>query len=156
MGCRNGFGGNPNNRIGCTEALTLLGCTNDVQCPEDKVCRLSQGRKQCIAACSALQCGPGAICTARNHVGKCTCPPGLFTGDPYGGGCKNVNCLENDDCPSDKYCDRLSYTCLNVCKSGICGDGAVCTVENHQHKCTCPPDTQPAPAPEVKCEKLRD
>ena len=154
--CRNGFGGNPDNRIGCTEALTLLGCTNDVQCPEDKVCRLSQGRKQCIAACSALQCGPGAICTARNHVGKCTCPPGLFTGDPYGGGCKNVNCLENDDCPSDKYCDRLSYTCLNVCKSGICGDGAVCTVENHQHKCTCPPDTQPAPAPEVKCEKLRD
>ena len=101
--------------------------------------RLSQGRKQCIPACTALQCGPGAICTARNHVGKCTCPPGLFTGDPYGGGCKNVNCLENDDCPSDKYCDRLSYTCMNVCKAGICGDGAICTVENHQHKCSCPP-----------------
>ena len=58
---------------------------------------------------------------------------GLFTGDPYGNGCKQVNCLENDDCAYDKYCDRLSYTCMNVCKTGICGDEAVCTVENHRY-----------------------
>jgi hypothetical protein len=153
--CRNGFGGNPDNRVGCTEALTI-GCSDDVQCKEDHVCRLFQGRKQCIPACNALQCGPGAICTARNHVGKCTCPPGLFTGDPYGKGCQNVNCLENDDCPVDKYCDRLSYTCMNVCKAGICGDDAICTVDDHAHRCTCPPGYQPDPAPEVKCTQLRD
>ena len=81
---------------------------------------------------------------------------GLFTGDPYGNGCKQVNCLENDDCAQDKYCDRLSYTCMNVCKTGICGDEAVCTVENHSHKCTCPPGYQPDPSPEVKCTKLRE
>jgi hypothetical protein len=65
--------------------------------------------------------------------------PGLFTGDPYREGCKAVNCIENDDCPADKFCDRLSYTCLNVCKADMCGEGAVCTVENHAHRCACPP-----------------
>ena len=155
--CTNGYAGNPDNRKGCTEALTL-GCSSDVQCPEDQVCRLSQGRKTCIPACTALQCGPGAICTSRNHVAKCTCPPGLFTGDPYGStkGCSQVNCLENDDCPASKYCDRLSYTCMDVCKTGICGDAAVCVVENHSHRCTCPPGFQPDPSPEVKCAKLQD
>ena len=133
-----------------------VGCSSDVQCKEDEVCRLSQGRKSCIKACTALNCGPGGICTARNHVAKCQCPPGLFTGDPYGKGCKQVNCLENDDCAQDKYCDRLSYTCMNVCKTGICGDEAVCTVENHSHRCTCPPGYQPDPSPEVKCTELQE
>ena len=36
--CSNGFGGNPDNRGGCSEALKI-GCATDVQCPEDQVCR---------------------------------------------------------------------------------------------------------------------
>ena len=67
--------GNPDNRQGCTQAL-IAKCINDGQCKEDEVCRLSQGKKSCIPACTALNCGPGGICTARNHVAKCTCPPG--------------------------------------------------------------------------------
>ena len=81
---------------------------------------------------------------------QCSCPPGLFSGDPYKGGCRNVNCLENDDCPKDKYCDRLSFTCLNACRNGICGDGAVCRVDNHSPRCACPPGFKPDPTPELR------
>ena len=51
---------------------------------------------------------------ARNHIGKCTCPKGIYKGDPYNSGCQKVNCIENDDCPANEYCDRLSYTCRSV------------------------------------------
>ena len=69
------FTGNADNRQGCTQSLKER-CTTDGQCKEDEVCRLSQGKKSCIPACTALNCGPGGICAARNHVAKCTCPPG--------------------------------------------------------------------------------
>ena len=69
------FTGNADNRQGCTQSLKEK-CTTDGQCKEDEVCRLSQGKKSCIPACTALNCGPGGICAARNHVAKCTCPPG--------------------------------------------------------------------------------
>ena len=52
--------------------------------------------------------------TTRNHIGKCTCPKGVYKGDPYNSGCQKVNCVENDDCPANEYCDRLSYTCRSV------------------------------------------
>ena len=73
--CSAGTVGNADNRQGCTQSLKEK-CTTDGQCKEDEVCRLSQGKKSCIPACTALNCGPGGICAARNHVAKCTCPPG--------------------------------------------------------------------------------
>ena len=152
--CNPGYSGTPDSRVGCFQSVK--GCSNDAQCKEAEVCRVSGNQGTCVQACSALRCGPSAICMARNHIGKCTCPPGLFTGDPYRDGCKAVNCIENDDCPADKFCDRLSYTCLNVCKADMCGEGAVCTIENHAHRCACPPGYQPDPSPEVRCSKLKD
>jgi hypothetical protein len=108
------------------------------------------------SACARLACGPGAVCVARNHVGKCSCPSGgLFKGDPYRDGCKEVRCLENADCALDEYCDRLSYTCLTVCQEGLCDNTATCTAVDHKHLCQCPPGTVPDPTPEQGCKVHR-
>ena len=154
--CREGYAGNPDSRQGCSP-VSSTACSNDAECNEDEVCRVMYaGLKACTPACKALKCGPGAICEARNHIGKCTCPPGLFRGDPYNGGCEPADCIENDDCPENKYCDRLSYKCLDVCRVGICGNGAVCTADDRLPKCICPPGYGPDPTPEIRCSLMKD
>ena len=109
--------GNPDDRRGCSSTRTDE-CRDDAQCAEDEVCRehkAGSGKgNTCQPTCNFLKCGPGAVCVARNHIGKCTCPKGIYKGDPYNSGCQKVNCVENDDCPANEYCDRLSYTCRSV------------------------------------------
>ncbi len=149
--CSEGFTGRPSERSGCVP-VAQDECSSDAQCGESDVCESHQGRKVCTPACGKLACGPGAVCVARNHIGKCICPTGgLFKGDPYRTGCEEVKCLENDDCPIDDYCDRLSYTCMNACKPDLCGENALCIPENHAHSCQCPPGFVPSPTPQVKC-----
>ncbi|CAB4059875.1 unnamed protein product [Lepeophtheirus salmonis] len=153
--CVPGTFGNPNDRSGCTERLEQRGCVSHAQCPEDQVCRNSQ----CESACHFLKCGKGAICLARNHVGKCSCPPGLFAGDPYTReGCSKVECLENADCGGDKFCDiNNGYKCTSACKYKKCGSGgSICVAENHIAICQCSPGYKPYPSPEVKCLPLKD
>ena len=151
--CLNGFTGNPNDRTGCS-LISRDQCVSDAQCSEEEVCSLAT--RKCIPACNKINCGPQAVCITQNHVPKCTCPPGKFTGDPNDliNGCRAVSCLGNADCPPTKFCDRLSYTCMDVCTSDTCGLNAVCLPEQQKPKCSCPPGTKPDPLAEVKCSVL--
>lgn len=149
--CKEGYVGNPESFQGCTPARTDQ-CSSNADCPENEACHQSQGKKSCRPACQLLACGPGAVCVTRNHIGKCICPEGLYKGDPFKTGCQKVNCLENEDCPTDQYCDRLSYTCMTACPDDICGTNAICLAENHHHTCKCPPKFIPSPTPDVSCK----
>ena len=148
--CFEGYSGNPKDRKGCY-LTTKDQCQSDAQCGEEEVC--SSALKRCVPACSTLQCGPQAVCITQNHSPRCTCPPGKFRGDPTDlvSGCRAVSCLTNADCPPTKFCDRLSYKCMDVCTADTCGTNAVCLPENQVAKCSCPPGTRPDPLPEVAC-----
>ena len=151
--CLEGYTGNPKDRTGCVPVASRDQCAADAQCAEDETC--SPATRRCVPACHSIACGPQAVCITQNHVPKCTCPPGKFTGDPADltKGCKAVSCLSNIDCPSPgKFCDRLTYSCLDVCTADTCGKNAVCLPDEQQRpKCSCPPGTVPDPLPEVKC-----
>lgn len=50
----------------------------------------------------------------------------------------NVNiCQYNEDCPPDKYCDRLNRRCINPCIEDSCGENAECFPTNHAIECRC-------------------
>ena len=152
--CQSGFTGRPDDAKGCFPISNVRRCTSDAQCTETEVCRDVLGIKQCRPVCNYIQCGQGAICIARNHVGKCTCPTGgLFKGNPTRDGCTRVACLQNDDCSFHQFCDNASNTCKNVCSNAKCGDGATCVSENHLHKCRCLPAYIPSPSPDILCQR---
>lgn len=46
-------------------------CQSDQECRHDQVCL----NYECQAACTD-QCGVDAICSPKNHVATCSCPPG--------------------------------------------------------------------------------
>ena len=148
--CLEGYTGSANDRNGCVPVVKDE-CYSDAQCSEEQICYKSA--RKCIPACNNISCGPQAVCITQNHVPKCTCPPGKFAGDPNDlvQGCKAVSCLSNKDCPPSKFCDRLSFKCMDVCTADTCGENAVCLPEDQRPKCSCPPDTRPDPLPEVKC-----
>ena len=104
--------------------------------------------------CNYLKCAKNAVCVARNHVGKCTCPVGgLYKGDPIHTGCRKVECINNDDCRLNELCDASTDSCVDVCSHHQCGVGAVCTGELHAAVCRCPPGLVPSPSPNVRCTK---
>lgn len=49
---------------------------------------------------------------------------------------KNI-CHYNEDCPPNKYCDRLNRECLNPCDQYNCGANSICHAENHTPRCKC-------------------
>ena len=151
--CLSGFTGNPNDRRGC-RPVPRDECQTDAQCPEADICSLRGSVRKCIPACNVKQCGPGSVCVANNHVAQCQCPPGLFAGNPddLGQGCSSVGCLINDDCPTDKACNRLNFQCFDVCYDA-CGDNAVCIAENHRYSCQCAPGFKPNPSAEIECSR---
>ena len=121
--CYEGYTGNPNDRTGCS-LVSRDQCSSDSQCGEEEVC--STALRKCIPACNTIVCGPQAVCITQNHSPQCSCPPGKFRGDPTDPvhGCKAVACLTNPDCPPSKFCDRLSFTCMDVCTTDTCGEDA--------------------------------
>lgn len=149
--CEPGYTGNPSHRSGC-RPLPRDQCQNDVQCPQTHRCEAQGNVRKCVAVCDSTRCGPGAVCVANNHVAQCQCPPGKFTGDPNDlvQGCSSVVCLKNEDCPTDKACNRLDYTCYDVCLDA-CGENAICLAENHRYNCKCPPGYRPQPVADIAC-----
>ncbi|XP_071552987.1 uncharacterized protein [Panulirus ornatus] len=150
--CDPGFTGNPNDRSGC-RPLPRDECQSDAQCTETEKCEAQGNVRKCVAVCDTTRCGPGAVCIANNHAAQCQCPPGLFAGDPDDPvhGCASVSCITNADCPTDQACNRLEYTCFDVCFDA-CGDNAICIAENHRYNCKCPPGFRPNPSAEIECK----
>ncbi|CAB4059878.1 unnamed protein product [Lepeophtheirus salmonis] len=92
-------------------------------------------------------CARNADCDARNHRGYCSCIPD-FTGDPYGISCEpipepvieEVECREDEDCPSREAC--IDEECRNPCVYyEPCVFNAKCDVYNtlplRTMACTC-------------------
>jgi hypothetical protein len=64
-------------------------------------------------------------------------------GDPYSrSGCR-PECITNSDCSRNLACKN--YKCQPPCLRGSCGTDALCSVQNHQPVCSCPPGTEGDP-----------
>lgn len=128
-----GYHGNPRDRNGCRLEQRNQ-CSTSAECSENEKCKKNErtGNMECRPVCEDIHCGPQAICVSNNHIGKCQCPTGPFTGDPYDmtGGCQSVPCVYNIDCPPTQLCNRLTHTCYNVCDESSCGENAICIAEN--------------------------
>lgn len=156
--CLTGFIGNPNDRKGCHPQAKDQ-CTTSSECSESETCVQAGGVFKCRPACESIQCAPQSICITNNHVAKCQCPPGPYTGDPYDlvNGCKQVPCVYNKDCPAHQLCNRLSHTCYNVCDDeDACGINAICIADAEEHRavCQCPPGFKPSPRAEIACTAI--
>ncbi|XP_038215243.1 fibrillin-1-like [Zerene cesonia] len=153
--CLKGFVGNPNDRDGCVP-INENQCSNDAQCRESEICRNIGNLKKCVSSCNQVVCGPNALCVTNNHVAQCQCPVGPYTGDPNDleTGCKLVPCVYNLDCMPHQLCNRMTHTCIDVCREDSCGDNAVCIPENHKFTCRCPVGYQPDPIAEVNCKRV--
>lgn len=69
-----------------------------------------------------------------DHRGNCVCPTdhGYILTDS--GNCILLDlpgCKEDNDCPDDKYCNKLTKTCEDVCIDYTCGVNAFCNASNH-------------------------
>lgn len=98
-----------------------------------------------IDECQQNPCHPSARCqnTAGSFV--CSCPDGLV-GDPFQGGCRYPDeCSTHSDCPLTAACEQ--NRCTNPCARAaeICGQNAECSVNAHEVRCTCPPNTRGDP-----------
>lgn len=153
--CLTDFVGNPNDRDGCLP-VNKNECTDDAHCRENEICKTIGGNKKCLSACQQVICGPNAICVTNNHIAKCLCPSGPFTGDPNDleKGCQSVPCIYNADCLSHELCNRMTHTCISACSEDSCGNNAVCIAENHKISCQCPNGYKADPIPDVNCKKV--
>ncbi|CAN7945363.1 unnamed protein product, partial [Ixodes pacificus] len=139
--CREGYTGDPNSRDGCRK-VPEPECINHSDCPHpNEVCQFDEayGERRCQDGCKFLKCAPRAVCVVDNHLPKCSCPNGLYIGDPYDQreGCKQVECLKDEDCHITKACFPNFY-CEDPCVDG-CGINAACVAQNHQRICHCRP-----------------
>lgn len=150
--CRPGFYGDPQSNRGCGPE-----CTTNSECPSTQACINQKCRDPCPGAC-----GINAACRVTGHNPVCTCVPG-YTGNPYQNcnpivvspvitptlsppvsypqlppkpDCPNCKpeCVLNSDCPPNLAC--MNQKCRDPCP-GVCGQNAVCKVNNHNPICSC-------------------
>lgn len=100
---------------GGKEDLTVLGCSDSVECPA------------ATPVCSNKKCGP---CTAMGDAGTASECSMFHKATPFcspGGAC--VQCLTRDDCAATQQtCDTKTFACAacsknDDCSSGLCRDG---------------------------------
>lgn len=150
--CRPGFYGDPQSNRGCGPE-----CTTNSECQLTQACINQKCRDPCPGAC-----GINAACRVTGHNPVCSCVPG-YTGNPYQNcnpivvspvvtptlappisypqqpprpDCPNCKpeCVLNSDCSPNLAC--INAKCRDPCP-GICGQNAVCKVNNHNPICSC-------------------
>ncbi|KAJ8936987.1 hypothetical protein NQ314_012069 [Rhamnusium bicolor] len=106
--CSEGRVGDPFAEPGCSLPDQ---CRHNNKCADNLVCKLGK----CQDPCEETRCGSHAICNVVNHKLSCSCPSGHL-GDPYDThlGCFKVECLKDDDCSSNQFCDENSNKCLSM------------------------------------------
>lgn len=121
----------------------LVGCRTDSECPPVQACV----NKECIDPCSYTHCGINALCRADlNHKARCYCADN-YKGNPHVQ-CIRPECVSNNECPFNLVC--RNEKCEDPCN---CGQGAVCTVNNHRAICSCPPGYTGNPS--IKCSQSK-
>lgn len=125
--CPQGTAGDP---VG-TGCLTPHQCENHHDCPDSQSCI----HFSCADPCSLVDCGPNTICSVIDHVAGCQCQSG-YIGDASG--CFKVECLTDNECPKDKYCNLESNKCASPCNRVNCGYG-ICIAVKHNAVCQCHP-----------------
>ncbi|KAG8308988.1 hypothetical protein J6590_067425 [Homalodisca vitripennis] len=91
---------------------------------------------KCADPCPGA-CAHNSYCQVLNHMPFCACPP-WFVGNPFTGCTRQLlhtQCLENDDCPSDRTC--VKQKCEDPCHDVCSGKNTSCQVRNHIPYCTC-------------------
>lgn len=106
--CPSGTVGDPYLDPGC---LLPNQCTKNTDCIEALSCVNGQCSDPCL---KEHACGPNAICNVFDHLATCSCPPGHL-GDPtdFNLGCFRVECIANEDCSDDRYCDKQNNKCAS-------------------------------------------
>lgn len=105
--CPAGTAGDPFIEPGC---VIPNQCTRNSDCEDNLACR----KGKCEDPCLDVTCGSNAVCNTFEHKSFCSCPTG-FLGDPadINFGCFKVECLEDVDCPNDKFCDSSNNRCIS-------------------------------------------
>ncbi|ODN02991.1 Slit 3 protein [Orchesella cincta] len=100
--------------------------------------------------CAPNPCGPNSVCTedSERNYPRCTCQE-TYIGRPPN--CR-PECNLNIDCHPSLNC--VNNTCQNPCLSA-CSLDAVCTVQNHVARCSCPIGTAGDPSNGGTCHKIR-
>ena len=80
--------------------------------------------------CQPSPCGPNSECRELNGGAACSCLAGYKGAPPA---CR-PECVLNTDCADHLAC--IGQKCLDPCR-GECGQGAKCTVVNHNPVCRC-------------------
>lgn len=115
--CPDGYSGSPD--VSCSRNLPVLRA-NPPAPPVDP--------------CFPSPCGDEAECNVRDNRAVCSCPVG-YEGDPLSR-CIKAECIRSEDCRSNQACQQ--QRCINPCNiPSMCGEGAECTVRNHQPVCSC-------------------
>lgn len=109
--CLEGFEGNP-----------YEGCKRECDTNDDCNSHLACSRFKCVDPCVGV-CGTYAVCSVRNHIPECRCPPGL-EGDPF------VHCIEEAVTVSPTRDE-------NPCSPSPCGPNSQCRNFNGQGVCSC-------------------
>lgn len=86
-----------------------------------------------VDPCIPNPCGTNSDCRPRGERAVCSCPVG-YEGNPLEH-CQKGECVSHTDCPRHLACQNLR--CIDPCV-GVCGNGAECTVRDHQPVCSCP------------------
>lgn len=142
--CPSGYTGNPNDEKGC---LQFGHCSNDLECKFQEICfQIGKGIRQCVDACSKLQCGPNAFCTSQNHVSSCLCLDG-YSGNPTNliSGCQpdrsgdHPGCNHDSECSEGHFCifENGIHWCINPCSRVTCGANQICIGDSSGHACHC-------------------
>uniref|UniRef100_A0A6A7FWN7 Neurogenic locus notch homolog protein 3-like n=1 Tax=Hirondellea gigas TaxID=1518452 RepID=A0A6A7FWN7_9CRUS len=83
--------------------------------------------------CRPSPCGRNTKCRVQNNRAVCTCIEN-YIGDPLTV-CR-PECVVDSECQRNFACSN--NRCINPCRQGACGDGALCNVANGRAICTCP------------------
>lgn len=104
--CSNGNVGDPYTEPGCNKP-------NECKRHDDCASNLACVKGKCTELCNDA-CGNNALCHMTDHATACTCPLG-YLGDAFDKnvGCFKVECLSNEDCPSEKICQTNSNKCTS-------------------------------------------
>lgn len=117
----------------------VQGCLSPDQCKTDNDCaeNLSCLNKKCSDPCGKTKCAKNAFCNVDYHKASCTCIPGHL-GDAYdfNVGCFKVECINDDDCSINNYCNELTNKCAEPCERMACGRG-LCQAQEHRATCLC-------------------